>query len=187
MTRKIQVKDVDGRLWDVAESRPTKHGFDLHFGWPSDARGYGQGAKGLIPTQDLLKYWESKKLCRDGSIYDLPIGRTSIKRVRSILGLDYYTDNAEWYWDRIEDLMTMSNVRFSAIHGVDESTVSVVRSKLLGRRIREAFWWREESVADLLCSDLPRFHVASKLGISIGAVGRMRWLLRKERDAAPLK
>jgi hypothetical protein len=61
---------------------------------------------------------------------------------------------------------------------VSQEVVSIMRNKLVGRRIRGEFWWREPSNAELLNSTLPRSYVADRLGISIGAVGRLRWMLR---------
>lgn len=172
--------DFEGSLWDVRESRNTKHGFSLLFGWPSGRRGPGWGGPRLIPTQDLLAYFAAVRLRRDGAIYDLPAAATTIKRIRRLLGLDYYCDNAEWWLDRLEDLSSMSGVRFSQVHGVEQSMVSEMHTRFLGKRNREPNWWREEPNAELLKSDLPRAYVADRLGISIGAVGRLRWILRKQ-------
>ncbi|MDR2054984.1 MAG: hypothetical protein LBQ10_03830 [Desulfovibrio sp.] len=89
-------KDFLGRQYDVREARPTKHGFDVLLGWPSDVqRGPGGGSPQVIITWPLIKYLEKMRLT-PGKI-DLPIGRGPVKRVRSVLGHYWPEDNAEWW------------------------------------------------------------------------------------------
>jgi hypothetical protein len=173
------VKDFWGDEWDVRETRPTTHGFDLCFGWPSGCRGKGFGGPGLICTTALNDYFKTHALDRNGSIYDLPAGRTTIKRVRLILGFNLYAESAVWWEERTEDLTDLPGVEFAKKHAVPASSVSIWRKRLIGKRLREPFWWRENAIAELLQSNLPRAFVAQKLAISVGSVGRLRWLVRK--------
>jgi hypothetical protein len=174
------VDDFDGSPWDVRERRRTRHGFDVLIGWPKGQRGPGCGGPRLIPTRELIVYFDRHRLTRDGAAYDLPVCRSTVKRVRQLLGLNYYVQNEEWWIDRLHDLIDMPGRTFCAVHGVSESMASIMRNRLVGRRTRLPGWWREAEAARLLRSDLPRSYVAEKLDISIGAVGRLRWILRRE-------
>jgi hypothetical protein len=171
--------DFWGDGWDVRESRETAHGFELLFGWPDGCRGKGFGGPRLIATKELNGYFIEHALDRDGSIYDLPAGRTAIKRIRQLLGHNLYTQSAAWWEDRIDDLSDLSGGEFARKHSVDESTVSEWRKALLGvKRLREPMWWKHEGAASILGSDLPRSFVAQVLDISVGSVGRLRWRIR---------
>src|SRR5437868_5316687 len=78
------VHDVDGALWGVRDVRGTKHGFDLLYGSPVSRFGsYVSGLPRLIATQPLWDFWDANRTKRDGAIYDLPAGRTTLKRVRA--------------------------------------------------------------------------------------------------------
>jgi hypothetical protein len=180
-----QIPDVEGATWDVREIRPTKHDFEIFIGWPEGRRGRGYGGPRVIATQPMLDFWEVHRLERTGIIYDLPISRGAVKRVRALLGMNFYLDNAEWWWQRFEDLADMSNHRFAQLHGVSDSMVSIVRGKILGPRNRPEGWWREPEVAELLLSEMAGDLLATELGVPYGSAGRLRHLLRKERGIAP--
>jgi hypothetical protein len=77
----------------------------------------------------------------------------------------------------VTDLLDLTLEQFAARHGVKPTVMERARLALIGRVIRSAGWWRESGTAALLLSDAPRAAVAQELGISVGAVGRLRWVL----------
>ena len=176
-----QARDLWGDRWDVRESRATEHGFSLLLGWPEGKRGYGYGGPRLICTQELHDYFVEHALDNHGEIYALPVGRTTIHRVRALMGFNFYRTSAEWWEDRIADLSDLSGAEFSRRHGASQETVCMWRQRLLGsKRQKEPFWWRLDPARAMLASDLPRAFIAERLDISVGAVGRLRWVVRRE-------
>jgi EamA-like transporter family len=104
-----QVRDVEDGLWDVRDLRDTKYGFDLLFGSPVHRLGsYRGGLPRLIATRSLKDFWEVNRTKRDGVIFDLPAGRTTLKRVRRRLGFHSLRDLSKFWKKRIEDLETLS-------------------------------------------------------------------------------
>ncbi len=168
--------------WDVRESRPTRHGFDLHIGWPLDVQGRrlsgrGNGGPRLVPTRSLYRYWRRLSRARDGSIYDLPMSRSTLKRVRALLGLNLYAQHRRWWMQHIEELHDLTCTDFAKRHGLHLSDVSKTRREFFGRRKRPVGWWREPETAALLRSGLPHMVIAEQLGIPISTSGRLRWML----------
>src|ERR1039457_7077209 len=99
------VRDVEGGLWDVREIRDTKYGFDLLFGSPAPCLGsYRGGLPRLIATQPLIDFWEANQTKHDGVLFDLPAGRTTLKRIRRRFGFNNLDDISEFWKERIEDL-----------------------------------------------------------------------------------
>src|SRR6266516_717715 len=99
-----QVRDVEGGLWEVRQIRDTKYGFDLLFGSPERRLGSSRGGlPRLIATQSLVDFWDANGTKRDGVIFDLPAGRTTLKRVRRRLGFHFLDDLSEIWRKRIED------------------------------------------------------------------------------------
>lgn len=81
----FRVSDFAGLMWEVRESRPTPHGFALLIGWPQgELRGKGGRGVSVILTQPLASYLAGRRLCDA----NLPIGRTTIKRLRRMVGVD---------------------------------------------------------------------------------------------------
>jgi hypothetical protein len=80
----FRVNDFAGVVWEVRESRPTPHGFELLIGWPQgEPRGKGGRGVAVILTPQLASYLTGRRLCDA----DLPIGTTAIKRLRRIVGV----------------------------------------------------------------------------------------------------
>jgi hypothetical protein len=95
------IKDIHGQLFDVRESRPTKHGFDILLGWPTvRPRGQGMGGQQVIATEPLVEYLEKMRLS-PGDI-DLPVGQGAVKRLRALLKHNWREDNAAWWADNPE-------------------------------------------------------------------------------------
>jgi hypothetical protein len=169
-----QVRDVEGRLWDVRDARDTKHGFDLLFGSPVSGLGWGCGLPALIATQPLVDFWEANQTKRNGVIYDLPAGRTTLKRVRQRLGFRSWDDIAEFWQERIDDLEALSAREFAAQHNIRLQVVFARRTQHLGRRARQVGWWREAGPLEILRSDITLREMGEKLDISISQAFRLK-------------
>ena len=117
-----EVDDVFNEPWIVAEYRPTEHGFDLALGWP--AGGERQGAA-VILTAALAEYLTDVERPRD---VRLPIGRSSITRLRSALELRFDWD--VWWAARSADLETMTLEAFARRHGCSTGAASQRRAAL---------------------------------------------------------
>lgn len=177
-----RIADAFGDEWDVREYRPTTHGFEIAFGWPADqARGAGQaGGPRAILTEDLVAYLAAHR--DHPKDIRLPIGRTTIKRLRGILGHHWRIDRAAWWEGLTEDLADLTVEQFCARHGVSAGAVINARHALLGPVLRPAGWWRQRDVAALILSGRTRSEIASDLGISVGSLGRLRWQLKERRS-----
>jgi len=178
MKRKVKilgrVRDVVGRRWEVREKRETKHGFDLLFGWPLPRReSYRTGHTHLIATKPLVAFWQANQTTR-GEIFDLPAGRTTLKRMRRRLGFHYYDDLSEFWWERAEDLQTLSAREFALRHKVDLPVVFETRRKLLGKVARDPDWWRKPRPLKILRSKITLREMGEKLNISISQAKRLR-------------
>ncbi|MBV9499044.1 MAG: hypothetical protein JO138_06705 [Acidobacteriaceae bacterium] len=178
------VEDVDGALWGVRDVRGTKHGFDLLFGSPVSRFGsYVSGLPRLIATQPLVDFWEKNRTKHNGLLFDLPAGRTTLKRVRSRLGFHYFEDTSEFFTERFDDLKTLSTREFTVRHNVHAGLVSDTRLKIVGRRARHLGWWHEPKALEVLRSNVPLRVVGEKLGISISQAHRLRNRVREEDRA----
>jgi hypothetical protein len=176
-----QVRDVDGGLWDVRQIRDTKHGFDLLFGSPTPLLGsYRGGLPRLIATQALVDFWKANRTTCGGILFDLPAGRTTLKRVRRRLGINYLDDLSDFWQERIEDLETLSAREFAARHKVDAKVAFENRFKLLGRRARKPDWWRKARPLKILRSSITLREMGEKLNISISQAKRLSDQARQE-------
>jgi hypothetical protein len=181
--RNIAIKKIhdhwDDR-WSVFEIRPTDHGFQVFMGRPlQEGRPLNRvGGNRVILTTPLVEYLESIR--NERGTWDLPISRTTLKRLRRLLGFNLYDDLREWWEQHADELAETTETEFAARHGYSVATVSMANTALFGRRTREPGWWRQEPAATLLRGFEPRAYVAEQLGLSVGAVGRLRWRLRTE-------
>jgi hypothetical protein len=172
----VQVYDVDHSLWDVRDARETKHGFDLLFGTPVNTP-LGSSTNGLprlIATDALRDYWERNKTKSKGEVYDLPAGRTTLKRVRKRLGLNVKKDTWTFYRTHTVELRTLSASEFAERYGIDKHVVMHRRLRLLGRKARMIGWWKNEKVVEILREPLTLRAAGEKLGIKITHVARLR-------------
>lgn len=169
-----RVRDTWGDLWAVREARATQHGFDLLLGRPL---AIPRGQACVIMTEPLRDYLEAQR-DTPGSIA-LPLGNTAIKRLRRLLGHHWQIDRAAWWHRRSADLADLTIEAFAARHSVSAGAIVNARHALLGPTLRPAGWWRAPDVAALILADRPRAEIAESLGISVGAVGRLRWHLQQ--------
>jgi hypothetical protein len=170
-----QVIDVNGDLWDVRDVRDTKYGFDLHFGTPANDHGaFRGGMPRLIATRSLRTFWEVNRTKGHGFLFDLPAGRTTLKRIRKRLGFNYNDDVTEFWTERIEDLESLPVREFAEMHGVVKKVAFERRLKMVGKRAREIGWWRKPRVRKILLSDVTLSEAGRKLGISTSQSKRLR-------------
>jgi hypothetical protein len=175
-----QVRDVDGRLWNVRQIRETKHGFNLLYGSPEALAGYWGGPARLIATQPLIDFWEANRTQHDGVLFDLPAGRTTLKRVRYRFGFNYLKDLSAFWMQRIEDLEELSAREFARKHNVDFHVASETRRKLFGNRARKLGWWRKARPLKILRSNIMLREIAEKLDISTSHAHRLRDRARRQ-------
>jgi len=129
MARKAQIiakaTDWHGQRWDVRESKPTDHGFDILIGWPEgEPRGRGGRGVATIITAELAQYLLQTRL-RDAA---LPIGNTTIKRLRAALDIHWSWD--DWWSARKEDLLSMTLEAFCLKHGCSTGAASQRRASI---------------------------------------------------------
>jgi hypothetical protein len=168
-----QVRDVDNDLWDVRDVRPTKHGFDLLYGSRVYRLTNFRNGPGLIVTKELFDYWEANKTKRDGVLFDLPAGRTTLKRARSRCGFNHNRDVKDYWTEHIPELQTLS-ARVAARHNLDVQLVRDSRFRVLGRRARDLDWWRTPEPVAVLRSGITLREIGEKLGIGTSHASRLR-------------
>ncbi|QCO07469.1 hypothetical protein [Azospirillum argentinense] len=161
--------DAWGDLWRVEEVRPTAFGFDVLLGRPVDG---GRGGKKAIITAALAAHFEAHRLAPAG--LDLPLSKTTVKRIRRVLGHHRQIDNAAWWDERVDDLIRLTAAEFAGRHSVKEDTAAAARIRILGTTQREAGWWKAPDVVALLHSGLPTSEVAAILDLAAVSVRRLR-------------
>jgi len=183
----LQVQDFAGNFCDVYESRPTKHGFDLLFGYKTKAhrRIYtDKGKPGLLPTPELVAYWEAHRADLQANL-DLPAGQTTLIRLRMRLGFNQTAAYNEMWRQRLPDLQSLSVREFAQKYNVSEGCASGWRRKLLHgkkasqpaplRQLPEK--WRTPEALAALRSDHNNRTVGRTLAISGSHVARLRLAL----------
>ena len=179
-----ETRDVDGHLWYVRQVRETKHGFDLLFGSPeSRVEPFPTRLPRLIPTQSLQNFWEANKTRHDSTLYDLPAGRSTLKRVRRRLGFNVEKDRSKYWKKHINDLRVLTAPQAAAKHEMNGCVVRHVRRKLLGKMTRETGWWREPRVVNILLSPVTLREMGQKLGIGTSQAWRLRGRALQEQSA----
>lgn len=172
----MTAQDYWGDAWSVAESRPTDYGHDVLLGWPLPLPHGPRGRPKAIMTSDLAQTLEAYRV----RLTDLrlPLGKTTIKRLRAALGHNRYLDRRQWWEDRADDLADLTLDAFARRHGVTAGAASRAATALWGPALRPARWWREPEVATVLTGDLPSVEIAARLDIAAGSVRRLRAALR---------
>ncbi len=154
----VTIKDALGLEWDINEARPTKYGFDLYYGKRKDAGQYDAGGPNrLIYTEDLKAFWENCALKHDGTIYDVPAGRTTLKRARMALGFNWDTDSQKFWRKHKHDLITLTPREFEQKHkdrAITGDRMKSWRLKIVGGRARPLGWWKKPEVLTLLLSEV---------------------------------
>jgi len=153
------IEDAWRAIWQVDAARLTAHDFALYLGRPLAMSGPGGAA--VILTAELVAYLERFRRAPD--LIDLPLSRTTVKRLRRALGHNWYEDGERWWLRRMDDLEAMTTADFAVRYGVKLEAVTYARLNLLGPRQRPAHWWLEPATADLLLSPQPRIYIALML------------------------
>ncbi len=165
------VMDAWEEAWLIEEARPTKHGFALFLGRPREAT--GPMGNQVVITADLAAHFERYR--RQPGTMDLPISKTTITRIRSVLGHHRYQDLEMWWLDRLVDLQELTTADFCVRHRVSAGAVSQARQAYLGeRRVRDANWWRTGEMRDLLLSKMPAAWIAQKTSLALVTVRKYR-------------
>jgi hypothetical protein len=176
-----RLKDVDGVLWDIRDVRDTKYNFSLYFGTPANNHGsYRGGLPRLIATKPLRDFWRSNPVESRGFTYDLPAGRTTLKRLRKRLGLHYLDDLTEFWTDRLADLKSLPMRDFAARHRVPVQVALERRRQMVGKFARECDWWRTPKIRKILLFGLTLREICEKLDISPTHASRLRIRARQE-------
>jgi hypothetical protein len=153
----VTIKDALGLEWDIKEARATKYGFDLYYGKRKHPARYDAGGPNrLIYTNELKAFWENHALKFDGTIFDLPAGRTTLKRARLALGFNWDKDSEKFWRKHKHDLKTLTPREFEKKHKHREITgnrMSSWRLKILGAKARPLGWWKAPDVLKLLLSE----------------------------------
>jgi transposase-like protein len=177
-----ETTDIDGYLWDIRDIRATRHGFDLYFGTPNDHGVQRQvgNRRTLILTEALENFWYQNRLKGDGFLFDLPAGRTTLKRARRKLGMNFLEDRIEFWMDRFDDLESLSVKEFAARHEVDKHLAFAWRRRIVGVVARKPDWWRTPRIREVLLSGMTLIRIGRKLGISTSHAFRLRIKARQE-------
>jgi hypothetical protein len=171
-----QVEDFQDDLWDVREIRDTKHGFEIMYGSPARpcAKGSPGGPRRLILTRELAAYWEANKTRHDGVLFDLPAGRTTLKRARARLGFHYLHDVKSYWTKHLHDLETLTPREVAARHNVDICVAFQRRRDFVGEIARPLDWWRTPETLVILRSNITLRETGEKLGIGTSHAKRLR-------------
>jgi len=111
----------------------------------------------------------------------LPIGPSSISKLRAQLGFHIEKDIRHWWELRKKDLATLSEADFAAKHGKTQYAARYTRQILFGKRIKARYWWKAAAAQALLFSGETDAKIAAKLGIAESSVRRVRAQSRRER------
>jgi hypothetical protein len=179
----VIIKDALGTEWNVQEARRTNYGFDVLYGRKENPGPYDVGGPcRLIYTNDLKAFWEKYSLRLDGTIFDLPAGRTTLKRARLALGFNWFEDSNKFWRKHKSDLMALRPREFEEKYKekykeqeITGNRMSDWRRRICGARARPLGWWKEPEVLKLLLSERTLNEVGAELGgISTSQVSRLR-------------
>ena len=173
-----ETRDTNNIHWYVRDIRTTKHGFDLLFGSPVLSRPknglYSGQLPQLIATQPLMDFWDVNRTKHDGFLFDLPAGRTTLKRLRARMGFNFTNDWSDWWDERRADLETLSVSAFAKKHGIKKNVAFEKRFKIFGRRARQIGWWRTPEHLEILRRTPTLHEIAGILNISVSQAFRLR-------------
>lgn len=180
------MQDHEGTFYDVFDSRPTNHGFNLLFGFP--ARWHRRiftnfGKPGLIHTPELIAFWEKHRGELNINL-DLPAGNTTLIRARMKLGFNQFDDYKAQWAERLPELKSLPLAELAQKYGVAVSTVNIWRRTLLGPARSARVWQQDPKVVELLRSPLSPKEVAEKLGLAAWEIRSMRGKLPREPKLA---
>ena len=176
----VTIRDALWTEWHVKEARPTKYGFDLLYGRKKNGGPYDVGGPfRLIYTNELKAFWEKYSLRHDGTISDLPGGRTTLKRARLALGFNWDKDSEKFWRKHKSELIGLRPREFEEKYKDQKITGDRMKSwrfRICGAKARPLGWWREPEVLKLLLSEKSLNQVRAELAgqISTSQVFRLR-------------
>jgi hypothetical protein len=182
----VTIKCALGLEWDIKEARATKYGFDLYYGRRANPGHYEAGGPyRLIYTNELKAFWEQCALRYDGTIFDLPAGRTTLKRARVALGFNWDKDSQKFWRKHKEDMKTLTPRAFEKKHSDRDLTgrrMSAWRLRIIGGKARQSDWWKTPEVLKLLLSEEKSLNqVRAELGEKISTSHAFRLRLKAKR------
>ncbi len=152
----VTIKDALGLEWDILEARESKYGFDILYGRRHNPTSYECGGPlRLIYTNELKAFWEKNAIRTDGTIFDLPAGRTTLKRARVALGFNWDHDSERFWRKRKNEMLELKPREFEQKykeHRVTRNRMSGWRFKIFGRRARPIGWWKDPDVLRIFLS-----------------------------------
>ena len=180
----FQVQDFEGNFCDVYESRPTKHGFNLLFGYQTKEHHlvYCEGERHrLLLTPELVAYWQAHRTDVNANM-DLPAVQATLSRLRKQLGFNLTADNREMWRQRLPDLQSLSDAEVAQKYNVSPDRAARWRRSILrGQKITSskpiqplAEKWRTPEVLAALRSEDKHRKVARTLGITHSHVAHLR-------------
>jgi hypothetical protein len=138
------------------------------------------GLPRLIVTKELRDFWWANRLETHGFLFDLPAGRTTLKRARRRHQFNHRDDVRKFWMERIDDLAALPAREFATKYGVDAILTFAWRFRLVGKRARPLGWWRTPETLRILHSGMTLKLVAKELGIGTTHAGRLRRQAKKE-------
>ena len=124
------------------------------------------GLPRLIATKELVNFWDRNRLKGfNGLLFDLPAGRTTMKRLRRKLGFNFDNDYEDYWESLLPELATMPPRDFASKHGMKQHVAKHQRFKRVGRRTRPHGWWRTPETIALLGAGLTLKETGAKLNI----------------------
>ena len=153
----VTIKDALGLEWDILEARETKYGFDIYYGRRHNAVGLECGGPlRLIYSQELKSFWEKNSIRMDGTLFDLPAGRTTLKRARTALGFHWDRDSERFWRKRKKDMQELKPREFEQKHKeyhITRHRMSFWRRRMLGPKGRRPIgWWKDPEILRILLS-----------------------------------
>ncbi len=132
------------------------------------------GPARLIDTPALVHFWQTHRT-EIGYVYDLPAGRSTIKRARQRLKFNLPEDRRKLWKKRATDLKTLPTNDFAERYSVSKNVATDWRYHMFGRSTRPDDWWQHpQALALLLNKDLKLREIAQTLKIGISHAYRLR-------------
>ncbi len=174
----LQIRDIDDLLWNIRETRPTRHGFDLFFGYPARVLLRKQrgpvGKFRLIVTRELVSYWEAH-YSDEAAIYDIPASRKIINRMSRRVCFNIELEHRRSIRRRRTIPPEPPSVcEFARLYNVSLEDAEEWRLFLLEPTPRPHQWWRDPAPVAVLLSTASLAETAATLGISSTYASRLR-------------
>ena len=176
----LTAEDAWGGIWDVGRS-DAGDGIDWLRGWPAEWS-KRRGAT-IIITPDVKTWVEAhprNAVSRD-TLAQVPIGKTAMQRLRRELGIDRSGAAEAWWTERMDDLLTSSNVDFAVKYSVCDNSVSVWRKRLNLPPLEhpDAWYLQPDALALITSETAPLLAVARSFNRSVKTIWQLRHILRK--------